>query len=97
MVICVGKDSGDRKSKKNMSDTPEEEKVPPSIRKGESGPISTVKERDGLEDPNNVIFGGIESDMYVVEPDDSRPRRLGRIEPPEKPEKSRKLTTLDHG
>lgn len=96
MVIRVGKDNSNRNTEENVPVRPKKKKVQSSIRTGESGPMSTIKAQGGLEDPNKVTFGGIESDLYVVEPDDARPRRMDRIEPPEKPEKSRQITTLDY-
>ena len=85
MVIRVGKDSGEGKPKEHMPEDSEKKKAHFSIREREYGPMSTIKTKDGLEDPDNVIFGAIRSDLYVVEPDDSRPRRIDRVAPPGKP------------
>ncbi len=85
MVIRVGKEQNDKESKENLSEKPGKKKAQSPIRKSEHGPMDAIKSQNGLEDPDNVFFGDIRSDLYVVEPGDARPRRMDRVEPPEKP------------
>jgi len=85
MVIRVGKEQNDKESEGKPQIESGKKKSQSPIKKSEHGPMDTIKTQNGLEDPDNVFFGDIESDLYVVEPGDARPRRIDRVEPPEKP------------
>lgn len=95
-MIGVGKDSSNSKSMENVPGKPKEKKAQSSVRRGESGPMSTIKAQEGLEEPDKVTFGGIESDLDVVEPDDSRPRRMDQKSPPKDLKEDRQVTTQDY-
>ncbi|MDW7732831.1 MAG: hypothetical protein SCH66_10445 [Methanolobus sp.] len=78
----MGEDENDSKPKKNTPERPEEKKASYRHSKPESGPILPIFPQQGVEDSDMISFGDIQDGLYVVEADDSRPKRLNMKGPP---------------
>lgn len=84
-MIRVGKDESDKRSRGSTPKRSDEldissEKIRDDPR---SGTVSPVHSHQGVQDADKVIFGDIQNDLYAVQANDSRPKRLEPENPPD--------------